>query len=231
MLYYSQMSRQKIIAQLADRLGALQRPHPVRVAITGIDAAGKTTLADELASALTSAGRVVIRASIDGFQRPRAERYRRGDVSALGYYEDAFDYAALKAALLLPLGPGGNRSYRRAVFDTRSDTPLWMPAEEAPPNALLLFDGVFLLRPEIADLWEYVIFVKIDFETGLQRALQRDLPVFGSGEVIQQRYHQRYYPGQRLYFEQARPEQCANAIVDNNDVLVPRLIFCDEELP
>ena len=229
MLYYSPMSRQEIITQLAARLAALQRTHPVRVAITGIDAAGKTTLADELAQALPSAGRTVIRASIDGFQRPRAERYRRGNLSPLGYYEDSFDYAALKAALLLPLGPGGNRCYRHAVFDVLNDTPLTLPPEEAPANALLLVDGVFLLRPEIADLWEYVIFVKIDFETGLQRALQRDLPVFGSGNIIQQRYQQRYYPGQRLYLEQARPEEQANAIVDNNDVLFPKVIFYDEE--
>jgi len=49
----------------------------VRTAIDGPDAAGKTTLADELAVALRERGRDVIRASIDGFHRPRRERYRR----------------------------------------------------------------------------------------------------------------------------------------------------------
>jgi uridine kinase len=41
-------------------------PHPTRVAIDGVDAAGKTTLDDELAEVLRERGRGVIRASIDG---------------------------------------------------------------------------------------------------------------------------------------------------------------------
>ncbi len=50
----------------------------VRVAIDGVDGAGKTTFADELAQALTAAGRVTIRATVDGFHHARAHRYRRG---------------------------------------------------------------------------------------------------------------------------------------------------------
>jgi hypothetical protein len=49
----------------------------VRVAIDGSAAAGKTMLADELAISLRGRGRDVIRASIEGFLRPRIERYRR----------------------------------------------------------------------------------------------------------------------------------------------------------
>jgi uridine kinase len=216
-----------MLEQLAKRIILIQRPHPVRVAIDGIDAAGKTTLANELAQVLERRGMAVIRASVDGFHRPRAERYQRGEASPLACYEDSFDYPALKEALLLPLGPGGNRRYRRAVFDVHSDAPLSMPAEDAPVGALLLFDGVFLLRPEIASLWDYHIFIKVDFEVGLQRALQRDVPLFGSGEAARERYLQRYYPAQRLYLAEARPEQRANAIIENNDVLHPRLIFPD----
>lgn len=216
-----------MLEQLAERIILIQRPHPVRVAIDGIDAAGKTTLADELAHALEGRGRMVIRASVDGFHRPRAERYQRGEASPSACYEDSFNYPALKEALLLPLGPGGTRRYRRAVFDVRRDMPLSTPAEEAPIDALLLFDGVFLLRPEIASLWEYHVFIKVDFEVGLQRALQRDVPLFGSDEATRERFLQRYYPAQRLYLAGARPEQRANAIVDNNDVRHPRLIFPD----
>ena len=231
MLYCSAMSRHETRERLAARIAGIQRPHPVRVAIDGIDAAGKTTFADALAASLADTGRTVIRASLDGFHRPRADRYRHGDDSALGYYEDSFDYPELKEALMLPLGPDGNRRYRRAVFDVRTDAPLATPAAEAPDNAILLFDGVFLFHPEVADLWEYAIFLKIDFEIGLQRALQRDANLFGSRVATERRYLQRYYPGQRLYLEQAQPGQRANAIVDNNDVFSPTLLVFDEEMP
>jgi uridine kinase len=35
-------------------------------------------------------------------------------------------------------------------------------------NAILLFDGVFLLRPELDTLWDYRVFVSVDFEIALQ---------------------------------------------------------------
>lgn len=118
------MHRQRMLDQLAERIAALPCAHPIRVAVDGIDAAGKTTLADELAHSITSWGRPVIRASIDGFHRPRVARYRRGADSPEGYYLDSFDYPLLRDLLLLPLGPAGSRRYRRTVFDFRADTPV-----------------------------------------------------------------------------------------------------------
>src|SRR5437868_12528906 len=115
------MPRQEVLQQLADIIISIKCWHPLRLAIDGIDAAGKTTLADELTPLIERQGRPVIRASIDGFHRPRQERYRRGHDSPEGYYEDSFDYAGLREVLLMPLEPHGNRHYRRAVFDVHAD--------------------------------------------------------------------------------------------------------------
>src|SRR5205823_5543099 len=101
----------------------------------------------------------------------------------------------------------GDRRYQSAVFDFRMDTPVSRREEEAPPHAVLLFDGVFLLRPELADQWDYQIFVFVSMETALQRALQRDLPLFGSAEAVQARYMQRYFPGQRIYYQTVHPHE------------------------
>ena len=69
---------------------------PALVAIDGADAAGKTTLADELATFL---GAPVTRIGADAFLRPPEERYRRGRESPEGYYEDAVDHEALRESL------------------------------------------------------------------------------------------------------------------------------------
>jgi uridine kinase len=219
------MTRGEMLHQLAALVAARTLSHPLRVAIDGIDAAGKTTLADELAPLLEAQGRPVIRASLDGFHRPRSARYRRGAESPEGYYEDSFDYAALCAALLDPLDLHGNGRYRRAVFDFRTDTPLTVPEEQAPAHAVLLFDGVFLLRPELINRWDYRLFVSVTMEKALERALQRDLPLFGSVEAIRARYQQRYFPAQRLYYQVARPEKQADVIVDNNDPAHPTALL------
>lgn len=211
------MTRQRTLQQLAQRIIALHHPHPLRVAIDGIDAAGKTTLANELAPFLEEQGRVVIRASIDDFQRPRCERYRQGPDSPHGYYEDAFDYPSFQEALLQSLGPTGNGQYRRAAFDVSTDTPLVTREEYAPLNAVLLVDGVFLLRPELDRLWDYRIFVQVDFEVALQRAVQRDQPLFGDAVAVRRRYLLRYIPGQQLYLQRDHPQERADVIVVNND--------------
>jgi uridine kinase len=201
----------------------VERPHPVRVAIDGPDAAGKTTLADELAPLIERSGRPAIRASIDDFHRPRRERIARGSESPAGYFHDSFDYTELRAALLDPLGPGGSREFRRRIFDVRTDEPVTAPVEVAPARAILVFDGVFLLRRELIDCWDFSVFLAVPFaETG-RRAVARDLTLFGDEEEVLRRYAARYIPGQQLYFSQAHPLEKADAVVHNEDPDRPRL--------
>ena len=167
----------------------------------------------------------MIRASIDGFQRPRRERYQRGADSPEGYYEDAFDYDSLKKNLLAPLGPQGSRKYQHAVFDVSTDTPLTVQGEEAPANAILLCDGVFLLRPELESWWDYSIFVDVDFEVALQRAMVGDQYILGASANVRARYLQRYIPGQKLYFQRAHPQVHADVVIQNDDPTDPHLVF------
>ena len=85
-------TRDELLSRLAEAVGSVTIAHPTRVAVDGPPAAGKTTLADELAVVLRAQGREVIRASIEGFLLPRSQRYRRGEDSAEGCYHDSFDF-------------------------------------------------------------------------------------------------------------------------------------------
>jgi uridine kinase len=166
----------------------------------------------------------VIRASIDGFHRPRAARYRRGTDSPEGYYHDSFDYGALRAAILEPLRPHGNRTYGRAVFDYRTDSLVQEPLRVAPADAVLLFDGVFLFYPELNDYWDYRIFVAAHFEIAVARAFARDR-ARGADATIAAKYRTRYAPGQRTYLEAIRPQERADVVVENDDPANPRLVL------
>lgn len=114
------MSWADLVGALADLIASRRPGHVLRVAVDGPDAAGKTTLADELAGSPTGR-RAVIRAGIDGFHRLRDVRLRRGSLWPEGLYLDSFDYDAIRRAVLDPLSPGGDRRYRTAVFDHRTD--------------------------------------------------------------------------------------------------------------
>src|SRR5215472_1342818 len=82
----------------------------------------------------------------------------------------------------------------RAVFDFRTDTPLKTEIEIVSANSVLLFDGVFLLRSELRQYFDYSVLVQADFEVTIKRAEQRDLHLFGSIEEVRLRYRERYIP-------------------------------------
>jgi uridine kinase len=218
-------ARTQLLERLADAVCALGSARPARVAIDGPDAAGKTTLADELATVVAARGRPVIRASVDGWHRPRAERYRLGPDSPEAYYRDSFDNEALVACLLAPLGPGGDRRYHRAIHAWQSDLAVAPgDAETAPADAVLLLDGVFLQRPELVDHLDLRVFVAVPFAETLRRALVRDVPLLGDAARVRARYATRYVPGQQRYYDEARPAARAELVVDNTDPAAPSLV-------
>jgi len=215
------MTRSDLLCVLGTRILGINLTHPTRVAIDGVDAAGKTTLANELAFELGRSGRHVIRASVDGFHNPRVTR--RQDDSAEGYFRCSFNYPSLVSSLLEPLGPNGSRQFRRATFDFRADSVVSSEIEQAVQNSILVMDGVFLLRRELRSYWDVSIFVDATFETVLARAETRDRELFGGVAAVRERYESRYIPGQRIYLEQERPRQFADIIVINDNVDSPQL--------
>lgn len=214
-------TRGELLDRLAGVIEATTVPHPLRVAVDGPPAAGKTMLADELAVVLRARGREVIRASIDHFMFPRAVRYRHSRISPESCYRDSFDYDALRQVLLDPLGPGGARRYRAAIYNWDTDDALCEPAVTASPDAVLLLDGVFLQRPELVDQWDLRIFVSASVERLLERARVRDLARLDSVAGVERQFRVRYLPAQEVYFAEAGPVERADIVVHNDDVQRP----------
>lgn len=221
------MNRAQLLVHLAHLINNVTCAHPLRVAVDGVDAAGKTTLAHELSLKLGEMGRVVILSTIDGFHNPRSIRYRRGPMSPEGYFHDSFDYRSITSRLLIPLGQDGDRCYQTAVFDYRSDQIVKVPVLRAPDDAVLLLDGIFLQRPELAGFWDFCLFVDATVETALERATIRYTSTNGrdhqSADVadLRKRYMLRYIPAQQDYLRSCHPKAMANVVIDNNDLSRP----------
>ncbi|MDG4805592.1 uridylate kinase [Micromonospora sp. WMMD1120] len=209
-------TRDDLLDRLAEAVGSVAVAHPTRVAIDGPPAAGKTTLADELAAVLRREGRHVIRASIDDFLAPRSQRYRRGEYSAEGCYHDAHDHSVLNRVLLDPLGPLGDRRFQHAVYHPVADAVLSPRVTTAPADAVLVFDGVFLMRPELIDRWDLRVFVSTTLRKTVDRAVIRERRVSTRADV-ERRWRERYIPSQQLYFAAVRPTQHADIVVHNDE--------------
>ena len=179
---------------------------------------GKTHFANDLAVALTATGRSVFRASIDDFHRSQAERHARGADSADGYYRDSFDYSTFRRVLLEPFRMGGSTAFVTAAFDHVRDLPVQSKWRTGPKDAMLVLDGIFLNRPELAGLWNYSVWLDVTREIAEKRMLDRDGPT-GNPE--------RYRGGQDLYLSEVNPRTAASSIIDNSDFDHPRRIFAD----
>jgi uridine kinase len=196
---------------LAERVPVGRR---VRLGVDGPGGAGKTVLADELAAVLAARGRTVVRASVDGFHRPRAERYRRGRDSPTGYWLDAYDYAGLTTALLGPFGRG--EPVRTALHDVRTDAALDLAPTPVGADDVLIVDGVFVHRDELSAYWDFSIYLHVDLAVSLQRMSVRDsLPIETTD---------RYTGAHRIYRDACDPLRRAGIVVDNTDLAAPRVI-------
>jgi uridine kinase len=188
------------------------------VAIDGVDGAGKTHFADELAEVLsgrlTGTGRAVVRASVDGFHHPPEVRHRNGRGSPEGYFRDSYDYPRMIELLLDPLGPGGSGRYVRAVYDVHAESPVQVAPETAAPDAILVLDGIFTHRDELVGFWDYSVFLDVPFAVSIPRGAARG---YGDPDPDAES-NRRYIEGQRLYLAECDPRSRATVVIDNTDL-------------
>lgn len=211
--------RQGVLRSLAQHALALSPGHPTRVALDGCSAAGKTTMADELASVLSSlTDRQIIRAGTDHFKRHVSLR----PPTPAGYYA-MLDEDAIKEHLLLPLGPSGSRRYRTAVMDLPGRTPVDAPPLTAEDDAILVADGCFLQKPGLFPFWDLRIYLDVDPADVQRRGTDRDQAWMPSREAAAERYRTYYIPGEQLYLRDVDPATRADIVVDNRDFDAPRI--------
>jgi uridine kinase len=217
--------RRQVLGELADRILALRPAHPTRVGIDGHSAAGKTTLADELAAALHGkTTRPVLRVMIDHFKRHVDLRTQYPPGSPESYYYEMFDVDAIRDELLAPLGPGGNRRYRTQIMDFSGRTPIDSEVHVAQEDAILLADGGFLQKPALARHWDLRVYLHIEVADVLHRGPIRDQAWMDSAEAAAERYRSYYIPGEELYLAEVRPAEQADIVIDNRDFEAPRIL-------
>jgi uridine kinase len=172
---------------VANRLAALSvEEHGCTVAIDGLDGAGKTSFAAALSQRMEQLGIDAKVASVDDF-RPEGyyARSAADDFTPDDYFVEAYDYDALSQ---------------------------WV-AHSRKNSTCVIVEGIWLLRPELAQMWDLTVLLDIDEDTSLARVLARDTQWIPA-ETLVARYRTRCYPAYALYQELSNPEVNADIIID-----------------
>lgn len=91
--------------------------------------------------------------SASDFRRPLDQSALAG-LSSREVFEDCFDWQRLRREVLEPLSKGQRAVYRKSGGEHSGE---WVRVE---PKGIVLFEGVYTLRPELYPLYDYTVFVK-----------------------------------------------------------------------
>jgi len=210
------------ISELAFALIKKYRKHRLKsaftVAISGIDAAGKGYISKQLKEAIEANGHRVALIHIDPWQNPIPVRLKKEN-AAENIYENMFRWDELFDQLVFPLKR--NKSIYLETKGIRTDADIYYPLIYDFVNIDILFvEGIFLLKQQYLPYFDYKIWIYCSFETGLQRAIQRNVEKLDEEAVLQD-YQTFYYPAQRYHFEKDDPVRSADLVYDNNKNYAP----------
>lgn len=200
---------------VAARIDELRRQlgRSIAVGISGIDCAGKTTLAATLQRELEERGLSVLTVGGDAFTRPTAERYAEPDLG-VGYYRDSFDYSWLFDRLLPAVRAGDHGELTARVWNWDSDA--WQPRTfRLPPRGVVFVEGCFLFTAARAAAFDLRVWIDVSPEEAVARAQRRplDLERMGGAAGVRERYLSRYLPGQELHLERDEPRRRADVVL------------------
>ena len=198
----------------------VNRHTPILVALDGGSGSGKSILASLLEKALDAAlihGDDFFAADIPDAEwdtRTIEERAR-----------DAIDWRRLRAEALEPLLAGRPAKWHPFDFEAglRADGTYAMRTDyvEREPKAIILLDGAYSARPELADLVALSVLVDVPVDVRHARLAAREEASFLSA------WHARWDAAEAYYFTHLRPISSFDLVVTNGQPSVLR----DDQAP
>ncbi|HEY5095710.1 MAG TPA: hypothetical protein VII69_11380 [Candidatus Eremiobacteraceae bacterium] len=178
------------------------RDTPLAVALDGRSGAGKSNLAAAIAVAL---GGSVVDADDFFTNGPDAEWEARSTEAKVA---DALDWRRLRAQALEPLLAGQVASWHPFNFLTRIG--LDDRLETCAPSAVIILDGAYCSRPELADLIDFSVLVEAQDEVRQKRLIARE------GEDFMRSWHAIWDAAEDHYFAHVRPRESFDLIVTSD---------------
>ena len=200
------------ITQICDSIKKLLTCNrAILVGIDGLGGAGKSTLSNTLYEELSSRDISVTILHIDDFIHPKNIRYNPNHEEWFCYYNLQWRYDYLIDHIVTTSKYGEPFSADIELYDKDNDTYYEAPISISP-NSVVIIEGIFLQRPELANVFDYIIYIDVPESVRLNRVLKRD-GYIGDEEQIRFKYENRYFPAERHYFAECAPDKNANIVI------------------
>jgi para-aminobenzoate synthetase len=198
-----------VVAEIRRRMAARPSGLPMLVAIDGGSGSGKSTLAAAVAAELNA----VIVPSDDFFAAEITDA-EWDALSPAGRAVAAIDWRRLRAEALEPLLAGRRASWHPFDFEagTRPDGtyPMSDSVATRKPSPVIVLEGAYSCRPELADLIEFAVLVDIPVAERHRRLVARE------EEGFRDAWHARWDDAEDYYFTHVRPVSSFDLVVTND---------------
>jgi len=180
-------------------------------------------MANNVHKILLNNNKNALRVSIDKFHNPKEIRLQKGELSPEGYFYDSFNLNKIFEYIINPIKNNGEYIIT-GIYDYKVEKEIMFEKIKIENDLIILFDGIFMNRDELYNIWDISIFLDVNFRTVMKRAMIRDIEYFGTIENLKKRYLKRYIPGEKIYLRSCKPKKRATIVINNNDFNKPKII-------
>ncbi|MDI6676195.1 AAA family ATPase [Bacillus wiedmannii] len=171
------------------------------IGIDGCGGAGKSTLANKIKSKFST----VTIVHMDDFYLPSAQIVNEHPTNKSVGAD--FDWKRLLQEVLDPISKGVEGCYKRYDWETDS----LAETHNVPAIGIVIIEGVYATRQELAEMYDLKIWVNCPRETRIKRGIARD------GETARDMWENNWMVAEDMYVESHKPHEFADFIIDGTN--------------
>ena len=191
-----------LVAEIKNRANA--QAAPFLVALDGRSGTGKTTLSKRLGQAL---GASVILGD-DFYSGGQLEEWT--NMSPRAKVDHCMDWRRMRKEALEPLINGHTAKWR--TFNWATGIGLSEHLITCQPAPIIILDGAFSTRPELSDIVNLSVLLRVPDDIRRQRLRDRE------GEDFMSKWHKVWDEGEDYYFARMRPDSSFDILIDALDI-------------
>ncbi|MEK3929955.1 uridine kinase family protein [Bacillus sp. FSL R7-0642] len=171
------------------------------IGIDGCGGAGKSTLANKIKSKFST----VTIVHMDDFYLPSAQIVNEHPTNKSVGAD--FDWKRLLQEVLDLISKGVEGCYKRYDWETDS----LAETHNVPAIGIVIIEGVYATRQELAEMYDLKIWVNCPRETRIKRGIARD------GEIARDMWENNWMVAEDMYVESHKPHEFADYIIDGTN--------------